>query len=151
LTSRLFWVQNAIIDNRTFCIIYSTDQFAVTYPDNYLYIIGVSGEKVVKIGRAGNVKSRLHDLQISNHKKMVLLGSILCPVCIEGWVHKLLKKVHIRGEWFKRDKVVERLIEIANSGDVNSLYTMMNLPAHTIKTLTLFHPKEMELPNEARL
>lgn len=72
----------------------------------YVYFILAKGlPRRVKIGKSNNPAKRLADLQIGNHKKLSLLGTIKCKD--ERTAYEAEKAAHQRfridrreGEWF---------------------------------------------------
>lgn len=77
-----------------------------------VYFIQPDGERVVKIGQAKNVFSRLYSLQTAHHRRLVLLA-VLDGSDKEGEVelHRRFAKLRIRGEWFKLGAELMRFIE----------------------------------------
>jgi len=78
----------------------------------YTYFI-VSEDGFVKIGVAKNPWDRLKGLQTANPHNLSLELLILGDIEIERLMHKLLKKHHHRGEWFKFEGILKQLITYA--------------------------------------
>jgi hypothetical protein len=84
-----------------------------------IYFIAVSGEEryAVKVGRSSDSEARLRALQIAHYKPLVLLGYARLPRHYEWAIHNILRSAHIRGEWFKRTDLVDKLIDAVNTSD----------------------------------
>ena len=71
----------------------------------YVYLIAESENGPTKIGVAGNVKSRLSDLQVGSYQKLKCYGARPFITSKEAFkfektLHKLFSEFKIRGEWF---------------------------------------------------
>lgn len=71
----------------------------------YIYLIGQTDSKFVKIGIANNLKLRLQSLQVGNPLKLFLIGAK--EVVSKAMAHKKEKELHekfknhnLNGEWF---------------------------------------------------
>jgi len=78
----------------------------------YVYFIscGEKNNPSIKIGMAKDPTKRILDLQIGNPKLLKLESTIECRSRkhahnLEHWLHKCFSKYHIRGEWFKKNKL----------------------------------------------
>lgn len=69
---------------------------------NYLGVYLITDGEFVKIGVAGNVNTRMHDLQIGNPKKLciILYEKIKNAYKIEKLLHEKYKDKRMVGEWF---------------------------------------------------
>ena len=79
-----------------------------------VYLIRSGKKGPIKIGIAKNVDSRISELQIGNPNKLFLVA--IFPIHsekkareIERHLHKLFKRQHIRGEWFRSDISFSRI------------------------------------------
>jgi hypothetical protein len=80
---------------------------------HYLYVITSLKDRrptaPVKIGISNNPASRLSSLQTANAEDLILFCCFAFPrdwaVGMEQDVHEILKKDHIRGEWFSTDPI----------------------------------------------
>lgn len=76
----------------------------------YVYFIATrnrtnGGRLVVKIGKAGDPRERLSDLQVGNHEQLRLIAKIPCrndeqAYRTEKYVHRFFRKKRLHGEWF---------------------------------------------------
>jgi hypothetical protein len=69
-------------------------------------------DRLVKIGRARNVKKRLDALQTSHSRELRLVGVIACENAVEvetAW-HDTYRNQRVRGEWFRVDLLLQRAI-----------------------------------------
>ena len=69
----------------------------------YIYII--KHDEAYKIGKSGNVKNRLSQLQTSYSEKLELIETYATnyPDIDEKHLHEIFKPKHIRGEWYQLD------------------------------------------------
>jgi hypothetical protein len=68
-----------------------------------IYFISPAGESVVKIGRTGNIKQRMMELQTGNHRRLRLLGVVAedpSSGITEANLHEKFSGGRIRNEWF---------------------------------------------------
>jgi ferredoxin len=70
-----------------------------------IYIINENGTSNYKIGKSGNLISRISNIQTSNSSKIILVKSFLCKnsKLLEELLHKLFSSDRIQGEWFHFD------------------------------------------------
>jgi len=68
-----------------------------------IYFIQVGDKGAVKIGFAKDVEKRFAALQTGNHETLKLLKEIQGEIELEQEIHSLLKKYHVRGEWYNPD------------------------------------------------
>ena len=68
----------------------------------YIYIIRHGDTNMFKIGHSINAKERLRDLQIGNPVTLKLMTTFQFNDAkrMEQRIHHLLRKYHLRGEWF---------------------------------------------------
>ena len=66
----------------------------------YIYFIQIEHSGPIKIGIAKDVEARLGHLQSANPYKLHLLYCFPGGVKTKEGLHRLLRKDHIRGEWF---------------------------------------------------
>lgn len=75
-----------------------------------VYFIKAGENPTVKIGIAKNIWTRLSGIQTHNHEPVTLLALIDGGKEIEKELHRLFKKDHIRGEWFRLSPEVLRYV-----------------------------------------
>jgi hypothetical protein len=81
-----------------------------------IYFVQPENEPFVKIGYASNVVARVRGLQVSNHKRLVLLGTLRGTVETEQALLRQFRKHLVRGEWFH---LVPEIIEAIGPQDGN--------------------------------
>lgn len=69
-------------------------------PESWVYVIGVPGASVVKIGVARDVESRLRGIQNGNPAKLEVLWRTPGSYDLEGELHKKFRRFRKQGEWF---------------------------------------------------
>ncbi|GGU62509.1 GIY-YIG nuclease family protein [Streptomyces lavendofoliae] len=65
-----------------------------------IYVIGVEGSQVVKIGLGGNPQERLGQLQTGNPHELLLLWVHEGGRALESHLHATFLEYRVRGEWF---------------------------------------------------
>ena len=80
-----------------------------------IYVI-TDGNKNAKIGVAKNPIRRLSNLQISHPGTLVLLAVADWPDVAEKRIHYILRRDRLRGEWFRMNPDVYKLIKHMHSG-----------------------------------
>jgi hypothetical protein len=65
-----------------------------------VYFVQCENDGPIKIGYTADVKSRLRQLQTSNHEKLILLCWYPSDAQHEKEWHSAFHKIKIRGEWF---------------------------------------------------
>lgn len=78
--------------------------------NGYLYAIQAT-DGLVKIGFTTKPRARLSHLRANNVNRLHPLGVIPATKNQEAETHALLKSERVRGEWFKRGKLVRYLID----------------------------------------
>lgn len=69
-----------------------------------IYFISNTENTNIKIGRSNNLKERLGTLQVANSAKLQIDYVVKnMEPSFEGYIHSLLEKYSISGEWFKRE------------------------------------------------
>lgn len=96
---------------------------------------------VVKIGYTkSNVQSRMSSLQTGNSVKLKLLKIVKGNRRLERDIHKFLASSHVRGEWFKYDRKVKKLID----GDITRVkYNTTALKDTTKYKILSFRPSNV--------
>lgn len=84
-------------------------------PTSWVYFIqAATGD--VKIGYAGNPRSRMADMQTAHSKPLKLLGAIPGDMTVERSLHKKFAHLRLMGEWFKPEPILMSFIEGACFG-----------------------------------
>ena len=78
----------------------SNEEDRISLREGYVYIIGTSYDKPVKIGFSVNPWSRLREISGSHPDKLELLLTMKSDKDCESLLHKELKKLRIKNEWF---------------------------------------------------
>lgn len=99
-----------------------------------IYFIQEKGTNAIKIGITTNVLSRLHSLGTSNPYELELLATTNGTEEDEKNLHEKFSKYRLKGEWFKEnDELLKLIKETRNLMDENqyilyliSSYEMMN-------------------------
>jgi hypothetical protein len=80
-----------------------------------IYIVVSLCGKYAKIGYAVNIRRRLRDIQTSCPFPLAIYREFSTPAAphIEAELHRAFRDYRIRGEWFKGDKVIESLANVA--------------------------------------
>lgn len=81
-----------------------------------IYAIHAVGTQFVKFGRAGNPIQRLAGLQTAVPYDLKMIACASWPDEEEPLIHIHLSESHVRGEWFKRDQTVEKIIGLLRDG-----------------------------------
>lgn len=88
-------------------------EFAEIQPTavGFVYFISFKGlsDRPIKIGHAFRPEQRLAALQIAHYEELELINQITGDRDAEQEIHRKIGKLHIRGEWFRRD---ERLVDL---------------------------------------
>lgn len=66
-----------------------------------IYLILDTKNGLIKIGKADNVARRLAQLQTGNASLLLLIASGSGGHELEGHLHYRLKRLRVRGEWFR--------------------------------------------------
>ena len=103
----------------------------IEFPPDYggevfIYFLGVEGEDVVKIGRTAkdDVTSRAQAIQCAHHREILILAHIRLPLTAERWIHKALEKHRIRGEWFRKNDAIDKVISAAKTQNPSIFYSV---------------------------
>ena len=81
----------------------------------FVYLIGESGTKKVKIGRSkSDPNNRLKQLQTGNPNQLELLFSLKTkyPTKVEAGIHRLYGSQRMIGEWFYFEDITELINKI---------------------------------------
>jgi len=76
-----------------------------------IYFIQAGDKGAVKIGFAKDVEKRFAALQTGNHETLRLLKEIQGEIELEQEIHSLLKKYHLRGEWYNPDVMQNAMLK----------------------------------------
>ena len=76
-----------------------------------IYFIEAIGSECVKIGVSDTVEKRLTDLQCGCPHELKLLGTIHGGFGIEKILHRYLKRMRVRGEWFEKTDLISSIIK----------------------------------------
>jgi len=77
-----------------------------------IYFIQAGDKGAVKIGFAKDVEKRFAALQTGNHETLRLLKEIQGEIELEQEIHSLLKKYHVRGEWYTPDVMWDKMLKM---------------------------------------
>jgi hypothetical protein len=89
---------------------------APAVPLTYVYVVGTSDYRPVKIGKANSVQDRLRSLQTGSPHQLEVRLSVQAPAVLETDLHAYFAAFRIRGEWFdfgQRDPITEVCAGIA--------------------------------------
>jgi len=67
---------------------------------SWVYLIGVPGKAIAKIGRAQDVSKRLASLQTSHHERLSVLWRTRGGRELEKKLHEFFGAIRLTGEWF---------------------------------------------------
>ena len=70
----------------------------------------------VKIGRTGNIKERISHIQCASPYDVELLATVTGGGKHERKIHRHLREVRIRGEWFRWTNIVSDLVDCVKAG-----------------------------------
>lgn len=84
-------------------------------PPGWVYIIGVEGQSMVKIGFAQNPKARFANLKTDNFGKLILLQILPGSSANEHEIHRHFAEQHHRGEWFGLQGALAAALEKAGT------------------------------------
>ena len=93
------------------------------------FVYAVRVEDAVKFGVATNVDARIANLQVANHREMMVEAIIPASVRIEQLCHAYLLDTWIRGEWHRMSPKVKLLISIMKTGNILELERVLTTPA----------------------
>ncbi len=77
-----------------------------------IYFVQDSFSKAVKIGHGRNPEKRMSDLQVASPGLLTLLGTMDGGAREESLLHQQFEGFHLRGEWFKGDEDLIRMIRM---------------------------------------
>ena len=89
------------------------------HQSKFLYVIGITGNQIFKVGRSGDPVKRMANLQCAIPIDLTLEAAFCVASSgaekLERSVHRALVRHNVRGEWFKLSKtvIVEEVIECA--------------------------------------
>jgi hypothetical protein len=73
------------------------------YRHHRVYFVQAGDDGPVKIGFSTDTQRRLKELQTASPAPLKLLAQVIGTPAIEAFVHKVLRKKHVRGEWYAID------------------------------------------------
>jgi hypothetical protein len=76
-----------------------------------VYFLVDESESLVKIGHTVDVERRLRELQTANGRMVHYLGWIPGGVQEEQEIHRSMVRYHVRGEWYRLEHGIRRLID----------------------------------------
>ena len=77
----------------------------------YVYIVEAVGTEAIKVGFTSlDPEKRLRDLQTGSHHELKFIALFSVSKDYERVIHDVLKKHHIRGEWYNREGLDLRAI-----------------------------------------
>jgi hypothetical protein len=77
-----------------------------------VYFIECVEMRAIKVGTSECLRRRLQELQCGFPASLVILGAVLGDRRDEQWLHRKLAHLRLRGEWFRDDPFIRRLIAI---------------------------------------
>ena len=83
--------------------------------DVYFIATGNPPRASIKIGHASDVGKRLVMLQVGNHRRLHLLGTVPGDRRLEREIHLRFSHLRFRGEWFRWDTELASFIEYVTS------------------------------------
>jgi hypothetical protein len=89
-------------------------------PVSKIYCIAEEGGRAWKIGLARSPVERLATLQIGNPRPLVLFAWAPAPTRLEGFVHRVLRRERIHGEWFYGPRTLAVASMIASAQEIGS-------------------------------
>jgi hypothetical protein len=93
----------------------SNEEDRIALIEGYVYLIGTDYTKPVKIGFSVNPWSRLKEITINHPERLDILLTIKAPKQFESALHKSIKGLRVKNEWFKLNpEVVDTLISVSN-------------------------------------
>lgn len=93
----------------------------------YLYAMECAG--FVKFGVASDVGKRLSGIQTGTPLAVTVLAKIYCDTRIEKHLHRHLRALRVRGEWFQRSQRVQELIDLMSKGNVERFLAFLETPS----------------------
>lgn len=93
------------------------------YKGNYIYIIGTTLDRPVKIGISKNPWSRCSELQTASPEKLSLLGIFRAEIRRDTGIHQLLANFRLHGEWFAlpvhlQEIIAQAVVDKDNYGEL---------------------------------
>lgn len=85
------------------------DLFA--YPTGSVVYFLAAGETAVKIGTTINLRSRLSGLRTSTIQELRIVAFVAGGPVLERAFHRLFATTRLRGEWFARSPLLDKLID----------------------------------------
>lgn len=79
--------------------------------ETYLYFVQTELTGAVKIGVADDPRSRLRELQCGNHETLRIAAAWKTHAGLERFVHKHLRAMRIRGEWFRPNYMLADVLD----------------------------------------
>lgn len=102
-----------------------------------IYVIS-AGPEYVKIGVSKTLQ-RISDLQCGCPLPLAYLALADWPNKDERRIHRVLRSIHVRGEWFRREALIDSLIKHMHAGDTNAnaWLSTLSAPARLARVLRL--------------
>jgi hypothetical protein len=100
-----------------------------------IYAIGMDGD-YIKFGYANRPEQRMKELQIGCPKTLELLGAVDIEHKDEIFFHSAFSAVRVRGEWFKREPVVEPVIRLMQDEALNQVQKRVRILDYLAGLLT---------------
>lgn len=80
------------------------------YKGNYIYFIGTTLDRPVKVGISKNPWARCSELQTASPDKLSLLGIFRARIGRDSGIHQILKDFRQQGEWFALPVYLQEVI-----------------------------------------
>lgn len=84
----------------------------------WVYFIGSPSHEFIKIGRAQDVRKRLSGIAVSSPHELNVLASFFTFSQVEKMLHIMFIEQHERGEWFRENDELLKLIDRLSGGDI---------------------------------
>lgn len=81
------------------------------FPWKKSFVYFITDGEAVKIGTASNVGKRLQALQIGNPRQLICIKQVPGDAEVEKLIHEAYADYRIRGEWYRYESEMKRLID----------------------------------------
>lgn len=103
---------------------------------NVYFIKTLAGPRMVKIGKAQSVLTRLDELQIGCPFPLQLVGAIRCKsnahaTEMERQAHRIFGWAHYRGEWFNYHKDMEAAVQAVLQAPPEEMFVTQRIARRT--------------------
>ena len=91
----------------------------ISKDEEYIYFAKIKNKEIIKIGYSINPKKRIIDMNTAMPLDIEILAVIKGSRKTEKWLHKLLQKYNIKGEWFEYNDSVKQIIKKIDGIKIN--------------------------------